>query len=106
MILRKDSLGPVVQRPIGANPALNFNPGFHISLFKNCFGIILPIVFGAFNYQIVVKKRFWLKSRRFSLLKNSAIISDEVKMEFPAFEWIRISRKRNISLAREQWELV
>ena len=26
-------------------------------------------------------------------------------MEFPAFEWIRISRKRNISAAREQWGL-
>ena len=57
MILRKDSLGPVVQRPISANPGLNFNPGFHISLFKNCFGIILPIVFSAFNHQIVVKKK-------------------------------------------------
>ena len=26
-------------------------------------------------------------------------------MEFPAFEWIRISRKWNISAAREQWGL-
>ena len=26
-------------------------------------------------------------------------------MEFPAFEWIRISRKWNISLARKHWEL-
>ena len=26
-------------------------------------------------------------------------------MEFPAFEWIRISRKRNISAARKQWGL-
>ena len=26
-------------------------------------------------------------------------------MEFPAFEWIRISRKWNISTAREQWGL-
>ena len=24
------SLGPVVQRPISANPGLNFNPGFYI----------------------------------------------------------------------------
>ena len=51
------SLGPVVQRPISANPGLNFNPGFYISLFKICFGIILPIVFKAFNHQIVVKKK-------------------------------------------------
>ena len=26
-------------------------------------------------------------------------------MEFPAFEWIRISRKWNISAAQEQWGL-
>ena len=50
-------LDPVVQRPISANPGLNFNPGFYISLFKSRFGIILPIVLGAFNYQIVVKKK-------------------------------------------------
>ena len=49
--------GPVVQRLISANPGLNFNPGFYISLFKSRFGIILPTVFRAFNYQIVVKKK-------------------------------------------------
>ena len=32
---------------ISANPGLNFNPGFDISLFKSRFGIILPIVFRA-----------------------------------------------------------
>ena len=50
-------LDPVVQRPISANPGLDFNPGFHISLFKSHFGIILAIVLRAFNYQIVVKKK-------------------------------------------------
>ena len=50
------TLSPVVQRLISANPGLNFNPGFYISLFKSCFGIILPTVFRAFNYQIAVKK--------------------------------------------------
>ena len=48
--------GLIVQRPISANPGLNFTPGFYISLFKSCFRIILPIVFRAFNYQIVVNK--------------------------------------------------
>ena len=47
----------VVQRPISANPGLNFNPDFYISLFKSRFGIILPIIFRAFNYQIVLKKK-------------------------------------------------
>ena len=51
------ALGQVVQRLISDNPGLNFNPGFYISLFKSRFGIILPIVFRAFNYQIVVKKK-------------------------------------------------
>ena len=50
-------LGPVVQGPISANPGFNFNPGFYISLFKSRFGIILPIVFRAFTYLIVVKKK-------------------------------------------------
>ena len=49
-------LGPVVQRLISTNPGLNLNPGFYISLFKSHFGIILPNVFRAFNYKIVVKK--------------------------------------------------
>ena len=49
--------GPIVQRLISANLGLNFNPGFHISLFKSFFRIILLIVFRAFNYQIVVKEK-------------------------------------------------
>ena len=32
-----DPLGPVVQRLISANPGLNFNPVFYISLFKKLF---------------------------------------------------------------------
>ena len=57
MCIHAKHIGPVVQRLISANPGLNFNPGFYISLFKSRFGIILPIVFSAFNYQIVVKKK-------------------------------------------------
>ena len=30
--------GPVVQRPIGANPGLNFNLGLYISLLKTVLG--------------------------------------------------------------------
>ena len=57
MCIHAKYIGPVVQRLISANPGLNFNPGFYISLFKSRFGIILPTVFRAFNYQIVVKKK-------------------------------------------------
>ena len=32
-----DNQGPVVQRPISANPGLNFNPGFLFLLFINIF---------------------------------------------------------------------
>ena len=53
-----ENQGPVLQRPISPSPGLNFNPGFYISPFKSRFGIILPIVLGAFNYQIVVKKKY------------------------------------------------
>ena len=48
--------GPVVRRRIGANPGLNFNPGFYISLFKSRFGIIFPIPFSVFNHLIVQNK--------------------------------------------------
>ena len=40
-----DALGPVLRRPISANPLLNFNLGFYISLFKSCLRTI-------FNQQI------------------------------------------------------
>ena len=29
-----------------------------------------------------------------------------IKMEFPAFEWVRMNRKLNVSAAREQWGLL
>ena len=37
--------GPVVRRPISANPELNFNLGFYISLFKGRLRILFPICF-------------------------------------------------------------
>ena len=36
---------------------------------------------------------------------NFAVNLPYREMEFPAFEWIRITRKWNISAAREQWGL-
>ena len=48
--------GPAVRRRISANPGLNFNPGFYISLFKSRYGIIFPIPFNAFNHSIVPNK--------------------------------------------------
>ena len=47
----KNRLGPVVRRPIGANPGLNFHLGF-----KSIFRIIFSILFRASNHQIVDKK--------------------------------------------------
>ena len=51
-------LGPVVQRPISANPGLNFNLGFFLSLFKSLFGTIFLLLFRAANYQLVDKNNW------------------------------------------------
>ena len=47
--------GPVVQRLISANPGLNCNPAFFISLFKSILGKIFTILFRTSNDQIASK---------------------------------------------------
>ena len=49
IIVNDDQLGPVVQRPISANPGLNFNRGFLIPLLKSLFGIIFSVLFEVSN---------------------------------------------------------
>ena len=49
LVLSTVLLGPVVQRPISANPGLNFNLGFFIPLLKSLFGIIFSVLFKASN---------------------------------------------------------
>ena len=41
--------GPVVRRPISANPGVNFNLGFLIPLLKSLFGIIFSVLFEVSN---------------------------------------------------------
>ena len=50
-------MGSVVQRPISANPGLNFNPVSYISLFKSCFGIIFPITMEHSVINLTVHKK-------------------------------------------------
>ena len=49
-------LGPVAQRPIIANPGLNFNPGFLFFYSKALFQVIFSILFRVSYHQIVDKK--------------------------------------------------
>ena len=49
-------LGPVVRRPISANPGLNFNPGFFFFCSKAFSWINFSILFIASTHQIVDKK--------------------------------------------------
>ena len=51
-----DNLGPVVRRPISANPGLNFNPGLSFFSSKAFSRTILSILFRVANHQIVDKK--------------------------------------------------
>ena len=48
--------GPVVRRPISANPGLNFNPGLFFVSSKAFSRTILSILFRVANHQIVDKK--------------------------------------------------
>ena len=49
-------LGPVVRRPISANPRLNFDLGFFITLLKCLFGIISCFLMRPSNSHILDKK--------------------------------------------------
>ena len=52
------NLGPVVRKPISANPVLNFNPGFFF-ICSNVFSRInFSILFRASNHPIVDKKNW------------------------------------------------
>ena len=53
-----DTQGPVVQRPISANPGLNFNMGFFSSFLKALSLITLSILFRAYNHKFVFKKNY------------------------------------------------
>ena len=64
-------LGPVVQRPISANPGLNFNPGFYISQLKSSFGIIYPLLL---EHSII--KLYSKRNKLNLLLKLSELISN------------------------------
>ena len=48
--------GPVVRRPISANPGLNFNPGFFSFCSKAFSRTVSSLLFRASNHQIVGKK--------------------------------------------------
>ena len=48
--------GPVVRRPISANPGLNFNPGLSFFLSKAFSRTIFSILFRVANHQTVNKK--------------------------------------------------
>ena len=59
--------GPVVRRPISANPGLNFNLNFFIPLFKCLFRIVSGVLYRASNNHIRDKKNpteFSLKAIR------------------------------------------
>ena len=55
--INKDVIqGPVVRRPISANPGLNFNPDFFILFSKASSRIFFSFLFSSSNYQTVDKK--------------------------------------------------
>ena len=49
-------LGPVVRRPISAQPGVKFNPCFSFFCSKAFSRIIFSVIFRAFNHQLVDKK--------------------------------------------------
>ena len=83
-VLRIEVQGPVFQKPISANPRLNFNLGFYTSLFDSLFGIIFSTLYGASNHQIVDKKNY----TEFSLKASRAEIRFHTNpgLSKPSFE--------------------
>ena len=68
-------LGPVVRRPISANPGLNFNLGFYFSLFKSCLRIIFSIYFQSIQSKNWRQKDFsWIFFFKLSDLKSNFIL--------------------------------
>ena len=56
LIFQFSNLGPVVRRPISANPGLNFNPGLFFFSSKAFSRTIFSILFRVANHQTVNKK--------------------------------------------------
>ena len=54
--IHTDFQGPVVRRPISANPGLNFNLHFFIPLLKSLFGKIFSVLFKASSSHTLNKK--------------------------------------------------
>ena len=83
-VLRIEVQGPVFQKPISANPRLNFNLCFYIFLFDSLFGIIFSTLYGASNHQIVDKKNY----TEFSLKASRAEIRFHTNpgLSKPSFE--------------------
>ena len=53
---KAENQGPVVRRPISANPGLNFNLRFFIPLLKSLFGKIFSVLFKASSSHTLNKK--------------------------------------------------
>ena len=51
--------GPVVRRPISANPGLKFSPNFFISLLKSLFREKFPYSFSRTSNNQIVSKKIW-----------------------------------------------
>ena len=80
-------LGPVVRRPISANPGLNFNPGFFFFFGSKAFSrIIFSILFSASNHQIVSKRNTTEFAFKLSYLNsNFALTPDYLEQPGPVF---------------------
>ena len=67
--------GPVVRRPISANPGLNFNLGFFFFCSKVFYRIIFSILFRASNHQIAGKKNKMNLLFKLSYLNSNFVLT-------------------------------
>ena len=81
--------GPVVRRPISANPGLNFNLGFFFFFFfcsKAFSRIIFSILYSASNHQIVSKRNTTEFDLKLSYLNsNFALTPGYLEQPGPVF---------------------
>ena len=76
--------GPVVRRPISANPGLKFSPNFFISLLKSPFREKFPYSFSRTSNNQIVSKKIWTEFSFIAFRREIKFHTNPVLLTDPA----------------------